>query len=138
MTEQQEGVRERLIAFLKFKHINKSQFAAAVGVSNSFVMNIRRGMSPEKIQKIKEVYPDLNIDWLITGAGEMINTGAINQSVDGSNNTAYAGHNMSIESTPSALEKALNEIAEQRKLTAKAQEQVDRLLNIVERVNGLQ
>lgn len=138
MIEQQEGVRERLIAYLKFKHINKSQFASAVGVSNSFVMNIRRGMSPEKIQKIKEVYPDLNIDWLITGAGEMIVAGAINQNVDGSNNTAYAGHNMNIDSATSALEMALNEIAEQRKLTAKAQEQVDRLLNIVEKVNGIQ
>lgn len=137
MVERQEGVRERLIAFLKFKHINKSQFAAAIGVSNSFVMNIRRSMAPEKIQKIKEVYPDLNIDWLLTGQGEML-VGAINQAVLGDNNTAYAGHNMSIESTPSALEMALNEIAEQRKLTAKAQEQVDRLLNIVERVNGLQ
>lgn len=136
MAEQQEGVRERLIAFLKAMHINKSQFASAIGVSNSFVMNIRRGMSPDKIQKIKEVYPELNIDWLITGMGDMLN-GTINQSVDGSGNTAYAGHNMNIDVAPTALEMALNEIAEQRKLTAKAQEQVDRLLNIVEHINGL-
>ena len=137
MSEQEEGVRERLIAFLKFKRVNKSEFAEAIGVSNSYVMNIRNGISPGKIARMKEVYPELNIEWLITGDGEMLN-GAIKQSVEGSNNTAYAGHNMQVSGAPDALQMALCEIAEQRKLTARAQEQIDRLLNIVEKMNGLQ
>lgn len=64
--------------------------------------------------------------------------GAITQSVEGSNNTAYAGHNLKVEGAPDALQMAISEIAEQRKVTQKAQEQVDRLLNIVEKMNGLQ
>ena len=137
MSEQKQGVRERLIAFLAYKRISKSEFADAIGVSNSYVMNIRSGITAGKIAKIKEVYPELNIDWLITGDGEMLN-GAIKQSVEGSNNTAYAGHNLKVEGSPDALQIAIGEIAEQRKVTQKAQEQVDRLLNIVEKMNGLQ
>lgn len=136
MDNKKEGVRERLIAYLSYKRINKSQFAASIGVSNSFVMNMRKSMSPDKIQKIQEVYSDLNINWLLTGSGDMLN-GAINQNIDGQNNTAYAGHNMNVENSASALELALIEIAEQRKLTAKAQEQLDRLLKLVEHMNGL-
>ena len=64
--------------------------------------------------------------------------GNITQSVKGSGNTAYAGHNMSIGSSKCALDIALRELAEQRKLTAKAQEQADRLLNILERQGGIQ
>ena len=137
MSEQKQGVRERLIAFLSYKKITKASFADAIGVSNSYVQNIRNGITAGKLAKIKEVYPELNIDWLITGAGDMIN-GAITQSVEGSNNTYLAGHNMKVEGAPDALQMAISEIAEQRKVTQKSQEQVDRLLNIVEKMNGLQ
>ena len=74
---------------------------------------------------MREVYPDLNQDWLIYGVGDMIigqNSGAV---VQGNNNT-----NNNINSN-GPLEMALSEIAEQRKLTAKAQEQMDSLLQII-------
>ena len=36
----------------------------------------------------------------------------------------------------STIDKALDEIAEQRKLVAKSQEQIDRLLSIIENMNN--
>ena len=43
----------------------------------------------------------------------------------------YSGNNVN---TTSALEKALESLMEQQRLTAKAQEQVDRLLSLMERM----
>lgn len=54
---------------------------------------------------------------------------------NGDHSTQVVGDNNAVGG--SALEKALDEIAEQRKLVAKAQEHVDRLLALLEgRVNG--
>ena len=51
---------------------------------------------------------------------------SILQTANGDNNTQIAGSNTS------SLDKAMDEIAEQRKLVVKAQEQIDRLMSIIE------
>ena len=47
--------------------------------------------------------------------------------------TSVAGNGNNVNTT-SALEKALESLMEQQRLTAKAQEQVDRLLSLMERM----
>lgn len=65
-------VKERLNAFLRYKEVNNSEFGRAIGVSSAFVSSIRKSIQPDKIEKIKSTFPDLNIGWLLTGEGEMI------------------------------------------------------------------
>lgn len=72
-----------------------------------------------------------NSQWLLTGEGEML-VHHVNQSVNGDNNTQIAGNNNRI-ALPSTLDRAINEIAEQRKLVSKAQEQIDRLITLLEK-----
>lgn len=67
----EKGVKERLIDFLDAQNVKKSFFEKSIGASNGFVNSIRRSVSPDKIDLIKENFPDLNIDWLLTGEGEM-------------------------------------------------------------------
>lgn len=65
---------ERLRCVVKrFAH-TQSLFAERLGVTQGAVsMWIKRGsVSSEAIMKMKEVYPNLNIDWLLTGKGEML------------------------------------------------------------------
>lgn len=50
--------------------------------------------------------------------------------VNGDNSTQVAGY---ISNTSTALEMALTEISEQRKLVAKSQEQIDRLIGLLEK-----
>lgn len=66
------SVKERLKEYLKEKGIKIKHFEDAIGVSNSFVNNIRSSIAPEKLKVIKENFTDINIDWLLTGDGEMI------------------------------------------------------------------
>lgn len=72
-----DSVKERLIEYLKQAGISKSEFSRVIGVSNAYITSIRQSISQEKIQSIALNYPNLNIEWLLTGKGEMLRT-AIN------------------------------------------------------------
>lgn len=111
-------VRDRLMAYLDKKRISYSEFGRQLGVSSAYVHSIRQSIPPDKLKQIGELYPDLNIGWLIYGEGDMI--------VSADNGAA-----VNIGTDP-AISKALDEIAEQRKLTAKSQEQIDRLIGVIE------
>jgi hypothetical protein len=41
-------------------------------VSNSYVSNIYKTLGHDVRSKIIQEYPDLNMDWLLTGRGEML------------------------------------------------------------------
>lgn len=143
-------IKERLTAYLKYKGINKSEFGRRVGVSNSYISAIRKSIQPDKTEKIASSFPDLNIAWLLTGDGEMLKDTVANIA-QGDNSTNIAGKVNNIRTNSSTIDKALDEIAEQRKLVAKAQDQVsvameqvsksqqqiDRLLSILEMNNNV-
>lgn len=68
----EETVKQRLIKFIKFKSLSQAKFEKAIGVSNGFVNNISKSIGVEKAQRISNIYPELNIGWLLTGEGEML------------------------------------------------------------------
>lgn len=66
------SVKERLIEFIKFKGISKSEFCREIEVSSAFVTSIVKSIQPDKIERITLKYPELNPGWLLTGEGEML------------------------------------------------------------------
>lgn len=69
---ENKTVKERLISFIKYLKIGQSKFESNCGLANGYVNNIRRSITPEKLQKIALCYPNLNTGWLMTGEGEML------------------------------------------------------------------
>jgi transcriptional regulator with XRE-family HTH domain len=65
-------VKERLIVYLEEKKISKSAFGKSIGVSNAYVTSIRKSIDKDKIKSIAFNYPDLNLEWLLYGEGEML------------------------------------------------------------------
>lgn len=66
------SVKERLIDYIKFKRISARQFSLSIGVSAGYVNSIDKSIHPDKISRIAVQYPELNIEWLLTGEGEML------------------------------------------------------------------
>lgn len=137
MTEYQT-IKERLIAFIKYLQIGQGKFEAQCGLANGYVNNIRRSITPEKLQQISLQYPDLNTGWLMTGEGEMLRS-RISQTSHGDNSPNIAGDNNALgDSTP--LLKALDEISEMRKALCEAlrvnQQNTERLLSIIETIHS--
>lgn len=60
--------------FLKAENITQSQFAEKIGVAKASVSHILAGRNKpgyDFIVGMAKCYPNLNIDWLITGNGKM-------------------------------------------------------------------
>lgn len=119
----QNTVKERLTSYLKAKRISQSEFGRTIGVSSAYVSSIRKSIDKDKLRLIQEAYPDLNQNWLLYGEGDML----LPQSI-----ALNTPPDLSSIGSSKALEIALSEISEQRKLTEKSQEQIDRLLDIIE------
>lgn len=68
------SVRDRLKAYLKHKKISQGAFAESIGASAGYVNAISKGIGSDKMPIIRAAYPDLNIDWLLTGEGSMLKT----------------------------------------------------------------
>lgn len=67
-----DSVKDRLIEFLKYEGLNKSEFGRRIGVSSAFITSMRKSIQPDKIRAIKKQFPNLNTNWLLTGEGEML------------------------------------------------------------------
>ena len=69
----EENVKDRLLLFLKNKRINNSEFGRMFDVSTAYVSSIRKSISPEMLDKLRSRFPELSIEWLLTGDGQMLN-----------------------------------------------------------------
>lgn len=67
------GVKERLREYIKTLNISEREFCRQIGVSSSYVNNIRQSIQPDKMKAIGEKFPELNPMWLLTGDGTMRN-----------------------------------------------------------------
>lgn len=67
------GVKDRLLQFIYYKNISASRFCKMCGFSVAYVRNINKGISQRYLKKISDTFPDLNLLWLQTGEGQMLN-----------------------------------------------------------------
>lgn len=83
------GLKERVILFIEHSGLNKAEFERIVGLSNDAVNKMSDNTRKSTLDKISNIFPDLNINWLRTGEGEMLKTGSIN--IKGDTNIANSG-----------------------------------------------
>lgn len=69
-------VKDRIKLFLRYLNIGQNSFESKVGWSNGYINNTKN-ISADKLNQVFNEYPQLNINWLITGKGEMIDTSAL-------------------------------------------------------------
>ncbi len=64
--------KERLLQFLRYKKLGQQKFEISIGMSNGWANKVGDSIRENTLQKIKEVYPELNIAWLKSGVGSML------------------------------------------------------------------
>lgn len=106
-------VKERLRRYIAHSGLSERQFCLSIGVSTSFVANISKSIQPDKVNRISKQFPELNMGWVLTGEGEMLN----NLSVQ---NTE--------ESESNVIKAILLTLEMQRESNRKLMEQMDRIL----------
>lgn len=65
------NISERIIQFLDCKDISKNKFYIKTGLSNGF-LDKKPNIGADKIEIIHSNYPEINLEWLITGEGPML------------------------------------------------------------------
>jgi hypothetical protein len=67
------NAKERLRKFVEYKGLGRNRFEELVGISLGYLSTKSPSVGSEIIAKIVRVYHDLNIEWLVTGKGKMVN-----------------------------------------------------------------
>jgi hypothetical protein len=66
------GIKDRLNAFLEAKKLKPSAFERKCGLSNGFCSKVNDNITDGSLGLIEKGFPELNINWLKTGFGEML------------------------------------------------------------------
>jgi transcriptional regulator with XRE-family HTH domain len=113
------GVKERLLQYLHNCGVNNSEFGRRVGVSSAYIASIRKSVAVDILERVADEFPDLNIEWLLLGRGQMQRA------------TAPDGVQLAVEEEqrPTDANKLLA-------MLEKKDEQIDRLLAIKERLEN--
>lgn len=70
-------MEERIKKFMEYKGISPSELADTIGVQRSNVTHVlkaRNKPSFQFIEKMLQIYPELNAKWLLLGTGNMVDT----------------------------------------------------------------
>ena len=72
--EKNPQIKSRLLYFLDYKGIKRTDFSKQTGISYSNVKgNAQKSeLGGEQISKILETFPELNPEWFLLGIGEML------------------------------------------------------------------
>lgn len=129
-------IKDRIRAILDYYKLSVNEFVIKANIKTGqavydLLSGKTKSISSSMENKILSCFPEIDRVWLLTGVGEMTKP-FVQQTLSGDNNTQVAGNDNNINNS-STLDKALDEIAEQRKLVAKAQEQIDRLITLLEK-----
>ncbi|WP_233885846.1 hypothetical protein [Tenacibaculum piscium] len=100
--------KEKIRQYLVFKGINMSKFSREIGVSNRFLATNGTIMS-DKIKIIRNIFPDLNIDWLLFDEGEMLVSEKA-EKAEKSENTEIEIENKELKAENKELNKEVREL----------------------------
>ena len=66
------SIKDRLLQFIAHKGLTNKSFETKCGLGNGFVSKVGDSIRKEKLEKISNAFPELNIDWIINEKGEML------------------------------------------------------------------
>lgn len=72
-------LKDRVLSYCGKKNIALARFEKESKLSNGYFNQVKKRPSADKIKNIEEAFPDLNIEWLLTGEGEMLKTSTAEQ-----------------------------------------------------------
>ena len=130
-------IKDRFIAFLKYLKIGQTKFEENCGINRGTINNIKDGVSSPNLSKIINAYPELNLDWLITGNGEMIKKITVDVNNENSPNSmimsGVVGDGQ--RQTKGVSDETVRDLANgYQNVIRTYQEQTDRLVSVIDKL----
>lgn len=127
-----DNIGEKLKEFFKKQNITQVQIADMTGVNQSYVaalMNNTKQFGKKTAQKWGDIF-GISPNWLLTGEGEMMKPSIFQNNQNGDN---INGQSVTVHKTET--DKFIDTIKECHELLRKKDEQLDRLISIIEKNN---
>ena len=77
-------MKERILQLIQEEKLTNAEFAEKIGISTSALSHIlteRNKPSLEVVMRIHKTYPNINLNWLLYGEGEMKDTNISNETI---------------------------------------------------------
>lgn len=134
-----DTVKKRLTEFIDYLGVTRLSFEQSIGKSNGWASKPGNSIRDDVKNKLSEIYPNLNIGWLLTGEGTMLNTNSPSISTrvsgNGSANVQVGSNNKLVQGSSdlkvqiAVLEKENELLREQRELLLEQNNFLKTLLN---------
>lgn len=118
------GLKERLTSFARSKGLSNKAFETSCGLANGFMNKASDNTRKSSLERVSAVFPDLNINWVLTGEGSMLRTSAPSVSQHNGDNSPNVFQQVGEPNSTDA-----NKLYE---IIAEKDRQIDRLLSIME------
>lgn len=132
---ERKTIKDRTIEFIKSQRLKTKEFEQICGLSTGYISTMRRGFGSDKLLKVLQAFPELNRDWLVFGEGEMLKTknalrdmNKVQETHIHDNNTVQQTNTLNIDTT------LVNELSKAHEIATKAQEHVDKLLALIDKM----
>lgn len=119
-------IKERTYEFIRYKGLTVKSFEEKCDLSNGYVSSMRKGFGKDKLNNVLKEFPELNRDWLLYGEGEMLVTPVVQNNKNGDN---IQGASVTIHKAEGDYLDIIKGLTSQ---LSKSQEQIDRLITIIE------
>jgi hypothetical protein len=87
------NIKKRVLQYIEYKGVSRYKFYQETGFSNGF-LDKEGSIGADKCEKISYQYPDMNIEWLITGRGNMLRDNKIGDNKNAPQNKAIGNQNI--------------------------------------------
>lgn len=155
-TEKNTDISARIIVMLESLNVSANEFAQKIGYARAqTVYDAIKGKVTPKFEFYErfvnsEYSAKINIEWLLTGKGEMLKSSAVYQ-----NNVKVNGHNINgnnnvsigksqtdelidlLKAKDEQVDKSQEQISKSQEQISKSQEQIDRLIGLIEKMNKI-
>ena len=144
MSNKISNIKERILYFLEYKGVTKSKFFEKIGMTygNFTGKSKETPLNSEAISNILLEFPDINLDWLVSGKGSMLKTesnGSVSQNLVGDNSVQVGGsnngkiknntENQSIKELQTEIENLKILLIEKEKQLTEKEKQISKLID---------
>lgn len=128
----EKNLKSRLIEFIASKDMSIRRFEIECGLPNAYVSNIRNNITSRRLEVITAKFPDLNLQWLMTGEGSMSRS----ESAEGSGANADIERRLS-EMNMQLIRMMTEFVRQETKITERYRDCIDRLQEQNEKLSVL-
>jgi len=130
------SLKERLLEMIACEELNPNQFYIRTGLGNGFLDKVGEKLKSPSVEKISKIFPYWNIDYLQTGEGEKYRRDTHNNEFS---NNKISSSNIQQGNYINNISEFINLFDNTSKgyqeMIKKRDEQIDRLIGIIENQN---